>query len=62
MECPDAAAEAQTGHVLRIDTTTGEIANVTLDRTYAAKPIPVFMQELIGAGGLMEYVRKGMMK
>ena len=62
MECPEATAEAQTGHVLRIDTTTGEITNVTLDRSYSAKPIPAFMQELIGAGGLMEYVRKGMMK
>jgi len=62
IECPAAAAEAQTGHVLRLDTATGEITNVTLDRTYSAKPIPAFMQELIGAGGLMDYVRKGMMK
>jgi hypothetical protein len=50
------------GHVLRIDTATGQITNVTLDREYSSKPIPPFMQELIGAGGLMEYVRKGMMK
>jgi 3-isopropylmalate/(R)-2-methylmalate dehydratase small subunit len=61
MECP-AAAEAQTGHVLSIDTTTGEIKNLTLKKTYASKPIPPFMQELIAAGGLMEYVRKGLMK
>jgi 3-isopropylmalate/(R)-2-methylmalate dehydratase small subunit len=62
MECPAAAAEAKTGHVLRIDTTSGRITNVTLDREYSAKPIPPFMQELIAAGGLMEYVQKGMMK
>jgi 3-isopropylmalate/(R)-2-methylmalate dehydratase small subunit len=61
MECP-AAAEAQTGHKFSIDTTTGEIKNLTLKKTYASKPIPPFMQELIAAGGLMEYVRKGMMK
>jgi 3-isopropylmalate/(R)-2-methylmalate dehydratase small subunit len=61
MECP-AAAEAQTGHVLSIDTTSGEIKNLTLKKTYASKPIPPFMQELIAAGGLMEYVKKGMMK
>jgi 3-isopropylmalate/(R)-2-methylmalate dehydratase small subunit len=61
MECP-AAAEAQTGHKFRIDTTTGEIKNLTLSKTYASRPIPPFMQELIAAGGLMEYVRKGMMK
>ncbi len=62
MECPSAAAEAQTGHVLRIDTTSGQIVNVTLNREYLAKPIPAFMQDLIAAGGLMEYVKKGMMK
>ena len=62
VECPQAAVEAQTGHVLQVDTTTGQIANLTLGREYSAKPIPPFMQELIAAGGLMEYVRKGMMK
>jgi 3-isopropylmalate/(R)-2-methylmalate dehydratase small subunit len=62
MECPAAAAEAKTGHELRIDTATGQVTNVTLNREYASKPIPPFMQELIAAGGLMEYVRKGLMK
>ena len=62
MECPAAVADVEPGHVLRIDTATGQITNVTLDREYSSKPIPPFMQELIGAGGLMEYVRKGMMK
>jgi 3-isopropylmalate/(R)-2-methylmalate dehydratase small subunit len=62
MECPAAAAEAQNGHKLSVDTTTGQIRNLTLNREYSAKPIPPFMQELISAGGLMEYVRKGLMK
>ena len=61
VECPAAAAELKTGHELRIDTTSGQITNLTLKRAYAAKPIPAFMQELIAAGGLMEYVKKGMM-
>jgi 3-isopropylmalate/(R)-2-methylmalate dehydratase small subunit len=62
MECPAAAADAQTGHVISIDTAAGRITNRTLSRDYSAKPIPAFMQELIAAGGLMEYVKKGMMK
>jgi 3-isopropylmalate/(R)-2-methylmalate dehydratase small subunit len=62
MECPAAAAEMKDGHELKIDTSAGRITNVTLNRTYDAKPIPAFMQELIAAGGLMEYVKKGMMK
>jgi 3-isopropylmalate/(R)-2-methylmalate dehydratase small subunit len=61
MEAP-VAAEAETGHELRLDTATGIITNVTLNKEYNSKPIPPFMQELITAGGLMEYVRKGMMK
>jgi 3-isopropylmalate dehydratase small subunit len=61
MEAP-IAAEAESGNELRIDTATGIITNVTLNKEYTAKPIPPFMQELIAAGGLMEYVRKGMMK
>lgn len=62
VECPDAAAEMKAGHQLQIDTTAGRITNVSLNRTYAAKPIPAFMQELITAGGLMEYVKKGKMQ
>ncbi|MDR0843313.1 MAG: 3-isopropylmalate dehydratase small subunit [Acidobacteriota bacterium] len=53
------AADAETGQVLEVDTTTGKIVNITLQKEYVAKPIPAFMQELIAAGGLMEYVRKG---
>ncbi|MDR1726558.1 MAG: 3-isopropylmalate dehydratase small subunit [Acidobacteriota bacterium] len=53
------AADAATGHVLEVDAATGKIVNVTLGKEYASKPIPPFMQELIAAGGLMEYVRKG---
>ena len=53
------AAEAETGHILQVDTTSGIIVNVTIGKEYTSKPIPVFMRELLAAGGLMEYVRKG---
>jgi 3-isopropylmalate/(R)-2-methylmalate dehydratase small subunit len=58
VECPAAAADMQGGHQVKIDTTGGSITNVTLNRTYSARPIPPFMQELIAAGGLMKYVKK----
>jgi 3-isopropylmalate dehydratase small subunit len=61
MEAP-AAGEAESGHILSVDTGSGKIVNVTLEKEYLSKPIPAFMQELIAAGGLMEYVRKGLMK
>ncbi len=62
IECPAAIEEAQSGHVLGVDTSAGQITNLTLGREYSSKPIPPFMQELIAAGGLMEDVQKGLMK
>ncbi len=62
VECPEAAREALTGHELHIDTASGQIANASLSQNYSAKPIPPFMQELIAAGGLVEFAKKGLMK
>jgi len=59
MEAP-VAAEAESGHILQVDTENGIITNVTLKKEYPSKPIPAFMRELIASGGLMEYVRKGL--
>jgi len=56
------AADAESGHVLRVDTESGKIVNITLKKEYPSTPIPAFMRELLAAGGLMEYVRKGLMK
>ena len=56
------AASAESGHVLRIDMESGKIINVTLKKEYQSKPVPAFMRELIAVGGLMKYVRKGLMK
>ena len=61
MEAP-ISADAESGHILRLDTTSGKIVNVTIGKEYPSKPIPAFMQKLIAAGGLMEYVRMRLMK
>lgn len=58
LECPAAAAEAQSGQELDVDADTGRITNLTTDKQYQAAPIPPFMQELVAAGGLMEYMKK----
>lgn len=57
-ECPEAVDDAATGDQLEVDAETGTIKNVTKKKTYKANPIPPFMQELIAAGGLMEWVKK----
>ncbi len=57
LECPEAAASVETGDELELDLDSGTIFNRTKNETYHAQPIPSFMQKLIAAGGLMEYVR-----
>ncbi|RLB64228.1 MAG: 3-isopropylmalate dehydratase small subunit [Deltaproteobacteria bacterium] len=58
LEAGEAAAEIKSGDELRIDTMTGRIENLTTGKTYQAKPIPPFMQELIDDGGLMAHISK----
>lgn len=60
LECPEAAERIQTGDDLEINLDEGIIENRTRNETYRAQAIPPFMQKLIEAGGLMEYVREQM--
>jgi len=60
LECPEGADRIQTGDELEIDLDSGVIENRTRKETYQAQAIPPFMQKLIEAGGLMEYVREQM--
>lgn len=57
-ESPEAADNIREGDEIEIDADTGIIKNLTKGQEYRAKPIPPFMQELIGAGGLIEWVKK----
>ena len=45
-----------------IDMDAGEIINVTQAKTYKFTPIPAFMQELVDAGGLINYAKKELEK
>ncbi len=60
LECPEAAEKIQTGDELELDLDSGVIVNKTRNETYHAQAIPPFMQKLIAAGGLIEYVREQM--
>lgn len=57
LECPAAVKEIRTGHELSVDLDSGTVVNLTLQKTYHADPIPPFMQELVAAGGLMNYFK-----
>ncbi len=60
LECPEAAERIQPEDELEIDLGSGVIDNRTRNETYCAQAIPPFMQKLIEAGGLIEYVREQM--
>ena len=58
LECVEAVDGSDTGDVLEVDLSTGKIANISKGLTFAAKPFPDFMLDLINAGGLIEYTRR----
>jgi 3-isopropylmalate/(R)-2-methylmalate dehydratase small subunit len=62
LECAEAAKETETGDILEIDLTSGEIKNVTKGKTFKAKPYPDFMLELISVGGLIEHTKRKLAK
>ena len=57
-ESADASEKIKEGDEIELDPSTGVIHNLTKKEKYHAKPIPPFMQTLINAGGLMNYVKR----
>jgi len=51
------ADEINEGDVVKVDMDAGEIINISQAKTYKFTPIPEFMQELVNAGGLIEYAK-----
>jgi 3-isopropylmalate/(R)-2-methylmalate dehydratase small subunit len=49
--------EIAEGDEISVDMNNGTITNKTSGKTYSFIPIPAFMQELIDAGGLMNYAQ-----
>lgn len=58
LECPEAVDGISTGDEVEINLDNGSIKNLTTGMEFEAKPFPPFMQELISAGGLMEYAKE----
>jgi 3-isopropylmalate/(R)-2-methylmalate dehydratase small subunit len=57
-ESDEASEKIKEGDVIEIDADKGIIKNLTRQETYSSRPIPQFMQELIAAGGLIEWTKK----
>jgi 3-isopropylmalate/(R)-2-methylmalate dehydratase small subunit len=58
LESPEASRKIAEGDQIKVDLDTGKITNLTKNETYQAAAFPLFMQELIQSGGLIEYVKK----
>jgi 3-isopropylmalate/(R)-2-methylmalate dehydratase small subunit len=57
-ESPEAAAGITEGDEITIDVSSGLIKNLTTGKEFQATPFPEFMQQLINAGGLINFVKE----
>jgi 3-isopropylmalate/(R)-2-methylmalate dehydratase small subunit len=57
-ESSEASEKIQEADEIEIDADRGIIKNRTRQEEYTANPIPQFMQDLIRAGGLVEWTKK----
>lgn len=56
MECVEAADKIEAGDEVEVDFSTGIITNKTKNETYQSQPFPEFLQKMIDADGLVNYV------
>jgi len=59
-ESAEASQKIEEGNEVEVDVKKGLIRNLSKNEEYCFEPIPEFMQELIFAGGLMNYAKKKM--
>ena len=56
MECEEAADKIEKGDEVEVDFSTGVITNKTKNETNQSQPFPEFLQKMIDADGLVNYV------
>lgn len=57
-EARQAVEESSNGDILEIDTSSGQIKNITKEKIYQAEPFPEFIEEIIETGGLIPYLQE----
>ena len=60
IECPEAAEGIDAGDQVEIDFDSGRIYNRTKGTEFQGQAFPPFMQELIAAGGLINYMNQSL--
>ncbi|HHW22331.1 MAG TPA: 3-isopropylmalate dehydratase small subunit [Clostridiaceae bacterium] len=57
LECEEAVDGTDADDEVEVDFTTGTIRNLTKGTTYTTQPFPEFMQKIIQAEGLINYIK-----
>ncbi len=58
IECPEAAKNIDVGDEVEIDFDTGIIRDITTGKNFKGQAFPEFMQKIIEAEGLMNYINQ----
>lgn len=58
VECPEAAKAINEGDEVKVNFDTGEIVDNTTGQSFKGQPFPEFMQKIIRAEGLVNYVNQ----
>lgn len=58
MECKEAVEDAESGDKISVDFDSGEIKNLTKNKSYKAEPFPDFIKNIITSGGLLKSINK----
>ena len=58
IECPEAAKDIEAGDCVEVNFDTGIITDVTKNTTYKGQAFPEFMQKIIAAEGLVNYINQ----
>lgn len=58
LECADTPDHIEEESEIEVNLGTGQIRDLSRGRSFQAKPIPAFMQDLIRDGGLMNHLAK----
>lgn len=56
IECPEAAKAIENGHEVEVNFDTGVITDITTSQSFQGQAFPEFMQKIIAAEGLVNYI------
>ena len=58
LECEDVTDNIKTGDVIEVDLKSGQIINLSNNKTLHSKPYPDFMMRIVDSGGLVHHTKK----